>query len=175
MINHIRYFIYSLKTKACPRMARHILNTSFLSKKKKFKLLNRAGVFIDLSSTIADNLYFEFGRIKVCKNVFINANCTFLDSAEIIIKNNSMIGPNVTLSTVTHHANPEHRHSDNIIAPICIGENVWIGANCTVLPGVTIGTNSVIAANSVVTTDVPDNVLFAGAPAILKKRFDINR
>lgn len=170
MINHAKYYLYLLKTRACPRIARYFLNSSLLSKKKKFKILNKAGVFIDLSSNIADNLYFEFGKIVVGENVFINANCTFLDNAEIIIKKDSMIGPNVTLTTVTHHVSPEFRHSGNIISPISIGENVWVGANSTILPGVTIGANSVIAANSVVTANVPENVLYAGAPAVMKKQ-----
>jgi len=80
-----------------------------------------------------------------------------------------MIGPNVTLTTVSHHTDPTLRHGANIIAPIKIGENVWIGAGVVVLPGITIGDNSVIAANSVVTTDVPANCLYAGTPAKFKK------
>lgn len=80
-----------------------------------------------------------------------------------------MIGPNVTLTTVSHHTDPILRHGANIIAPIEIGENVWIGAGAVVLPGITIGDNSVIAANSVVTADVPANCLYAGTPAKFKK------
>ncbi|WP_241898851.1 MULTISPECIES: DapH/DapD/GlmU-related protein [unclassified Erwinia] len=87
----------------------------------------------------------------------------------ITIKTGTMIGPNVTLTTVSHHTNPALRHSSNILAPIEIGENVWIGAGAVILPGVSIGENSIIAANSVVTSDVPANTLYAGTPAKFKK------
>ncbi|EFM9924965.1 sugar O-acetyltransferase, partial [Escherichia coli] len=119
--------------------------------------------------TITAPFYFENGNIIIDKNVFINANCVFLDAKTIDIGCNSAIGPNVVLTTVTHPLTPSKRPKETICAPIKIGRNVWIGANTTVLPGVKIGDNSVIAANSVVNTDVPANTMYAGSPATLKK------
>ncbi|EBN0073378.1 acetyltransferase, partial [Salmonella enterica subsp. enterica serovar Virchow] len=98
-------------------------------------------------------------------DVFINANCNFLDNALITIDDKTMIGPNVTICTVNHFASPEKRHEDNIIQPVKIGKNVWIGAGAVILPGVTVGDNSIIAANSVVNRNVPANSLYAGTPA----------
>lgn len=80
-----------------------------------------------------------------------------------------MIGPNVTLTTVTHHTDPARRHENNILSPINIGKNVWIGSGSVILPGVSIGDNSIIAANSVVSDNVTANSLYAGSPAIFKK------
>lgn len=167
----LRYFMYCMKKKVSPKQARFFFNTSMVSKKKKLGILKKSGIELTDQATITDHFYFEFGNISLIGNVFINANCCFLDNAKITIQDKTMIGPNVTLSTATHRCEPEIRHGDkNIIhAPINIGENVWVGANSVILPGVTIGKNSVIAANSVVTSDIPENSLYAGSPAVFKK------
>jgi len=114
--------------------------------------------------------FYEFGRIEIHDNVYINAGCVFLDNNNISIGCNTLIGPNVTLTTATHPVDPILRNTDIISSPIVIGDNVWIGAGVVVLPGVKIGHNSVIAANSVVKSDVPENVLFAGCPAVFKRK-----
>lgn len=80
-----------------------------------------------------------------------------------------LIGPNVTLTTASHEVSPVLRGSGVTQAPISIGDNVWLGAGVVVLPGVKIGNNSVVAANSVVLSDVPENVLYAGTPAVFKR------
>ncbi|WP_078002969.1 sugar O-acetyltransferase [Izhakiella australiensis] len=165
----LRYYLYLLRKKTKPSIARTYFNTSFTSNKKKKRILIKSGLILSPESTIVPPFYFEFGNIKLQGNIFINANCNFLDNAEITIKNKTMIGPNVTLTTVSHHTDPNLRHGANIISPIAIGENVWIGAGAVVLPGITIGDNSVIAANSVVTADVPANCLYAGTPATFKR------
>lgn len=103
-------------------------------------------------------------NITVGKNVFINSGCRFQDQGDITIGDGTLIGHNVVLATLNHGISPDERH-DLFPAPIHIGKNVWIGANATVLPGVTIGDNAVIAAGAVVTKDVPANVVVAGVPA----------
>ena len=117
--------------------------------------------------------YTDFGRnIRVGKNVFINHCCTFMDRGGIILEDDVLIGPKVNLITINHPLEPSKRHS-TISKPIVIKENAWIGAGATVMPGVTIGKNSVIAAASVVTKDVPEYVVVAGIPAkVLKSIHD---
>ena len=102
--------------------------------------------------------------ITVGKNVFINSGCRFRDQGGITIGDGSLIGHNVVLATLNHGLSPDERH-DLFPAPIHIGKNVWLGANVTVLPGVTIGDNDVIAAGAVVTKDVPADAVMAGVPA----------
>lgn len=165
----LRYYYYLLKKRVSPAKARLFFNTSNSSRRKKNKILSKTGVTTSSQTAIVAPFYFEFGNINFIGDVLINTGCNFLDNETITIRTGTMIGPNVTLTTVSHHTDPALRHGANIIAPIEIGENVWIGAGAVVLPGITIGDNSVIAANSVVTADVPANCLYAGTPAKFKK------
>lgn len=96
--------------------------------------------------------------------LYVNYNCTFLDNAAITFGNNVLVGPGVVISTINHGIHPQQRLMFDDAKPINIGENVWIGANATVLSGVTIGKNSVIGAGSVVTKDIPENVVAVGNP-----------
>lgn len=99
-------------------------------------------------------------------NVYINFGLSLVDDANIYIDSNSMLGPNVSLITAGHMIAPQFRKKKRyqFILPIHIQENCWLGANVTVLPGVTIGKNSVIGAGSVVTKDIPENVVAVGVP-----------
>lgn len=107
----------------------------------------------------------DFGKnIKIGKNVFINSGCRFQDQGGITIGNGSLIGHNVVLATINHDYNPKNRGTMHL-QPIVLERNSWIGSNATILPGITIGENSVVAAGSVVTKDVPANTIVAGNPA----------
>lgn len=110
--------------------------------------------------------YTDCGKnIHIGKNVFINMGCKFQDQGGIYIGDGALIGHNVVLATLNHAMSPKDRAS-MIPAPIRIGKRVWIGANATVLPGVTIGDGAIVAAGAVVTKDVPENTVVAGVPAV---------
>lgn len=103
--------------------------------------------------------------ITVGRNVFVNQNCTFYDLGGLDIGDDVMIGPNVSLITSGHPIEPSQRRAGVIAKPIVIGRNVWIAAGATIIGGVTVGENSVVAAGSVVTRDVAPNTLVGGNPA----------
>lgn len=110
-------------------------------------------------------------NIHIGEHVFFNSGCRFQDQGGIYIGDNVLIGHNVVLATINHGLNPKDRNT-NFPAPIHIGNNVWIGANATVLPGVTIGDDAVIAAGAVVTKDVPARCVAGGVPAKLIKEIE---
>jgi acetyltransferase-like isoleucine patch superfamily enzyme len=117
------------------------------------------------SVTVFTPLHINYGKhTKIGKNVFINFDCVFLDLGGITIEDNVLIAPKVSLLTESHPLNSTERQS-LIPKPIYIKKNAWIGANAIILQGVTIGENSVVAAGSVVSKDVPDNVVVGGIPA----------
>ena len=111
--------------------------------------------------------YCDYGNhIKVGKNVFMNYNCTILDVATVTIGDNCQIAPNVAIYTAGHPLHPVSRNSlYEYGIPVTIGNNVWIGGNSVILPGITIGDNCVIGAGSVVTKDIPAWSIAAGNPA----------
>ena len=142
------------------------LNGSYHTPEEIQKIFSElTGRQVDKTFGMFPPFYTDCGKnITVGKNVFINSGCRFQDQGGIFIGDGTLIGHNVVLATLNHGIVPEERH-DLFPAPIHIGKNVWIGANVTVLPGVTIGDNAVIAAGAVVTKDVPANVVVAGVPA----------
>lgn len=119
--------------------------------------------------------YTECGiNIKLGKNVFINSGCCFQDHAGIEIGDGTLIGHQVVIATLNHAQDPVSR-ADMFPKPVKIGKNVWIGAHATILPGVTIGDNAIIAAGAVVTKDVEKNAVAGGVPAKKIKDIEVKR
>lgn len=149
------------------------INTHYHTNEEMLRYLETiTGQKIDASTTVSQPFYSDFGRhIKLGKDVFINKNATFVDLGGITIEDHVLIGPSARLITVNHLLAPEKRRGLSV-APILIKKNAWIGANVTILPGITVGENSVIAADSTVTKDVPDNVIVAGSPAKEMRKVD---
>ena len=110
--------------------------------------------------------------ISIGEGCYFNAGTTFIDDWKIEIGKNCLFGPNVTLCTTGHPISPNHRMDGMYSFPIKIGNTCWIGANVIVLPGVTIGDNTVIGAGSVVTKDIPANVVAAGNPCRVLRSID---
>ncbi|RYC67610.1 MULTISPECIES: sugar O-acetyltransferase [Spirosoma] len=127
------------------------------------------GVDIDPSTTIFPPFHTNFGRfIRLGKNIFINHACSFLDIGGIIIEDDVQIGPRVNLTSENHPLDPADR-TTLIPRPVVIKRNAWIGAGATILPGVTVGENAIVAAGAVVSRDVPPNTVVAGVPARVVK------
>lgn len=117
-------------------------------------------------------IYINYGKnLNIGKNVFINFDCTFLTLGGITIEDGVLIGPKVSLITENHPLESQHRKG-LIGKSILIKKNAWIGANATILPGVTIGENTVVAAGAVVSKDIPDNVVVGGVPAKIIKTIE---
>lgn len=110
--------------------------------------------------------FCDYGKhIEVGDNFFANYNCTIIDVAKVNIGNNVMLAPNVAIYTAGHPIHPESRNSlYEYGIGVTIGNNVWIGGNVVITPGINIGDNVVIGAGSVVTHDIPDNVVAVGNP-----------
>jgi len=150
------------------------LNTSTSVDQIRERLSELIGNPVDSSTMVFIPFYTNFGRhIKLGKNVFVNHACTFLDLGGITIEDDVQIGPKVNLITENHPLAPLNRKSLDL-GSILIKRNAWLGAACTILPGVTVGENSVVAAGAIVTKDVPDNTVVAGIPAKVVKHLDAN-
>lgn len=123
------------------------------------------GAEVDETTTLFPPFYTNFGRFtQLGKHVFINHACSFLDMGGIMLEDHVLIGPKVNLITENHPLNPEDRRA-LIGKPILIKRNAWIGAGAIILPGVTVGENSMVAAGAVVSKDVPANTVVGGIPA----------
>lgn len=148
-----------------------VLNAGTTVDEIRIKLSEIIGNELDNSTTVFAPFYTNFGRfIKIGKHVFINHACSFLDMGGITLEDHVLIGPMVNLVTENHPLAPANRRG-MLCKPIIIKQNAWIGAGATILPGVTIGENAVVAAGAVVARDVPENTVVGGIPAKIIKSF----
>ncbi|MBD0294521.1 MAG: sugar O-acetyltransferase [Flavisolibacter sp.] len=145
------------------------VNTATSIDEIRMRLNDIIGSPLDESTTVFVPFYTNFGKfIQMGKNVFINHACSFLDMGGITIEDSVLLGPKVNLITENHPLDPADRRA-LVCKPIIIKRNAWIGASATLLPGVTIGENAVIAAGAVVSKDVPANTVVGGIPAKIIK------
>ena len=136
------------------------------------EILGKTGNIINIESPF----HCDYGyNIEVGENFFANYNLTILDVGKVKIGDNAQIAPNVSLYTAGHPVHPDSRNSGYEYGiPITIGDNVWIGGNTCIMPGVSIGNNVVIGAGSVVTKDLPDDVIAVGNPCKILREITEN-
>lgn len=145
----------------------------------------RAKMLKEMFAEIGEDCYIEpplhsnWGgkNVHFGKEVYANFNLTLVDDADIFVGDNVMFGPNVTVATAAHPIDPDLRRKQaQYNLSVHIGSNVWIGANAVVLPGISIGENSIIGAGSVVSKDIPPNVVAVGCPCrVLREINDDDR
>lgn len=132
----------------------------------------RSMLLKELFGSVGENVWLEppvrmaYGsNTTVGNNVYMNFNLTIIDDYKVTIGNNVMFGPNVTIAVTNHPVHPDLRREGGMYAlPVAIEDDVWIGSGAIIVPGVTIGKGSVIGAGSVVTRDIPSNVIAVGNP-----------
>lgn len=166
------------------KLTRKYFNTDNLDKPKRRKILEELLAKIGKNVEIDVPFHCNIGKnIYLGDNVVINMNCTFVDDTDIRIGNNILIASNVQIYTAYHPTEPEYRLRNNYdkdkepffrtcAEPVTIEDNVWIGAGVIILPGVTIGKNSVIGAGSIVNKSIPANCVAVGNPCKPIKYFN---
>lgn len=150
----------------CKELVYDYNNTRPRESERRLELLK------EILGTAGKNIFIEtpfhmaYGtNVHVGDNFYANFNLVIVDDIEVYIGDNVMIAPNVTISPTGHPVDPETRITGKQFSiPVTIEDNVWIGANSVILPGIKIGKNSVVGAGSVVTKDVPENVVAVGNP-----------
>ena len=169
--DEIHGFMHEMSEEA--RRVTFRLNTAYHTADEVRELLSELfGYQVPQSLRVFPPLYADFGKnISVGEGVFINACCHFQDHGGVTIGDGCQIGHNVVFATLNHEL-PAERRSVTRPAPITLGKHVWVGSNVTILQGVTIGDNAVVAAGAVVTKDVPANTIVGGVPARVIKRID---
>lgn len=134
---------------------------------KRSKMLQKVFAEVGENCCVETPLNSNWGckHVHLGKAVYINSNCTFVDDDHIYIGDYTMVAPNVVFTTAGHPILPSLRLKGyEFVFPINVGKNVWIGSGCQIMPGVTIGDNTVIGAGSVVTRDIPANCVAMGVP-----------
>ncbi|WP_418990663.1 DapH/DapD/GlmU-related protein [Alistipes sp.] len=149
------------------------LNSAYRTPDEVRRLLSELiGCEVDPTVRLFPPLYTDFGQnIRLGREVFINACCHFQDHGGITLGDGCQIGHNVVFATLDHGLAPEKRKT-TYPAPIVLGRNVWVGANATILRGVTIGDNAVVAAGAVVTRDVEAGTVVGGVPARVIRKIE---
>lgn len=135
-------------------------------KKRREEIIRKLFGKVGRNPDVEPNVFCGFGfNVEAGDNFYANNNCNFMDPAKITFGNNVFIGPDCGFYTALHPISYKLRNQLYERAlPISVGDNVWFGGGCRVLPGVTVGSNAVIGAGSVVTRDIPDNCVAAGNP-----------
>lgn len=154
------------------RLCRELNGIDPSRRRERFAAIRRLFGSIAGSAHVLSPFQCDYGKnIHVGNEFLANYNVTILDAAPVWIGDHCMIGPNTLITTVNHPFSPKGRRQMKACAkPVRIGNDVWIGGNCTILPGAVVGNNVVVAAGAVVRGNIPDNCLVAGVPArILKK------
>jgi len=148
------------------KLCRKYNELNFSNEKKRKKIIKKLLGNTGKNFIIEPNFWCDYGyNISIGENFYMNHNCVILDCAEVKFGDNVFIAPNCGFYTAGHPIDAETRNKGLEYAKaIKVGNNVWIGGNVTVLPGVTIGNNVTIGAGSVVTKDIPDNVVAYGNP-----------
>jgi acetyltransferase-like isoleucine patch superfamily enzyme len=140
-------------------------NQARTAAERRIILADILGYNLPASSVINPPFQTDFGRHTIIgEHVFINRENFFVDLGGITIEDDVLLGPRVTLISVNHQEDPAHRR-DLVLKSVRICRGAWLGANVTVVPGVTIGANAIVAAGAVVTKDVPANAMVGGVPA----------
>ena len=167
----IHQLMYEMSEEA--RRVTFQLNSAYHTADEVRELLSELfGYQVPRSFRVFPPFYADFGKnISVGEGVFINACCHFQDHGGVTLGDGCQIGHNVVFATLNHELPPERRGVTRP-APIMLGKKVWVGSNATILQGVTIGDNAIVAAGAVVTKDVPANTIVGGVPARVIKRID---
>ena len=144
-------------------------NLSPFKKREREEMLRKIIGEIGPGFDILSPFFCDFGEnIHIGSNFYANHNLSILDGGRVTIGDSVFIAPNVVITTAGHAIDPEQRDQGMEIAlPITIGSHVWLGANVCILPGVTIGNNVIIGAGSVVTKEIPSNVIAVGNPCTI--------
>lgn len=161
-----------LKTKSirANKLVRELNNTDVENFERKNEIIKQLFGSTGFTPNIEPNFHCDLGyNIHVGNEFYAGYNCVILDIAEVRIGDNCMLGPNVGIYTAGHSIAPVGRNKSGYAIPVKIGNDVWVGGSCVILAGVTIGDNSVVAAGSIVTKDVPANTVVAGNPARILK------
>ena len=148
------------------KLCRQFNQSTETEKKLRVKILKELFQTENASIWIEPSFKCDYGyNIKIGHKVFLNFDCVILDTCQVSLGDNVMIGPGVHIYTAQHPIKPTERATwQETAAPVSIGDNVWLGGNTTICPGVHIGEDSVIGAGSVVTKDIPSGVVAAGNP-----------
>lgn len=162
--DEIHQFMHDMSDEA--RRITFALNTAYHSQDEIRQMLSRLfGYTVPQSVRVFPPFYTEFGKnITIGEDVFINSCCHFQDHGGVTIGNGCQIGHNVVFATLNHGIAPNDRRN-TYPAPIVLGTNVWVGSHSTILQGVTIGDNAIVAAGAVVNRDVAPNTIVGGVPA----------
>lgn len=153
------------------RLLRAFNNLPLEAQEEQYRILKELFGSVGEHPSVSPGFRCDFGiNIHVGDNFYAGYNCTMLDYAEIRIGNNCLIGPNTGIYTTGHNLEPADRYKTGWAEPITIGNDVWIGGHACIMPGVTIGDGSVVAAGCVVTRDVPPGTVVGGVPGRIIKR-----